>query len=446
MRISLFFTSDEHGYLAGAPAIGRLVDEARRENPGRVLFLSSGDIFQGAPESEGEGGTPGLEVHAAAGYDAVEVGNHDFDNGPEFVRNWTRNAPYPVLCGNVRDRTTGGLLPGVKPWMIFNLDGVKVGLLGVLTPNTLNLGYQDKLRDFSFEDPVECAQRSYRELKAQGCEVVGALTHLEPEEDVAVAENVPLDFQLGGHKHEFREHPRLVRGVPVCQPGRYREAVGRLDLELDPVTHRVVKFEHKLIRISPSLEPDTRVGQIVQKYLERSRERDRQPVSFTDHAIEFDAAKSDEMDDAVARALQCEAGTRVSLHNQKLPRTSLNAGEVTAGELRAVVPFPNYVVRMEVSREQLLQMVEKSLNSPSPDASLHLGGLTVVPERTPEGKLRVASLQLEGGQPVPERLQVATTDFLAQGGLGYFPASNGLPPLLSLVRDALQAELTRRIR
>ncbi|MBI3928917.1 MAG: bifunctional metallophosphatase/5'-nucleotidase [Armatimonadetes bacterium] len=445
LGISLVFTSDEHGHLAGAPAIRKVADDARAENPGRTLLVSSGDVFQGAPESDLEGGRPGLEVLARSGYDVAEVGNHDFDNGLPYLKKWLAEAPYPVLAGNVVEEATGKLLPGAQRAILKDMNGIKLGLVGVVTPETASLTFAENVQGVRFEDPIETVRRAAAELRAQGADVVGVLSHLGGPADRELAQAVDgLDFILGGHTHEFRASPELINGAVVCQPGSYRKAVGKLELELDPRTRRVTGAHHQLIPIDQSSpRADGEVQALVDHYLNKLKQVTETVVSYNGQALEHDNFLDDSLDVVVGRAMNRAAGTEIALFNQKLVRTGLDAGDVTVGELQTIIPFPNTVVRLEMSRERLVEALQHSLDMHD-ERSLADDGLRVTTSAAADGSHRIEQVAYEDGSPLPERVILATTDFLAQGGLGYFPEAK----LLSehgLVRDALEQELDARM-
>lgn len=444
MKLSFVFTSDEHGYLAGAPAIKRVADEARAENPGRTLLVSSGDVFQGAPESDLAHGEPGLQLLKAADYDVVEVGNHDFDHGPEFFRKWVANAPYPVLAGNLKDAKTGEHVPGTRPWVIREMDGVKVGLLGVVTPDTPKLGYARQTEGFVFEDPIEAGRRAVAELKAQGCDVIGALTHLGSSGDREFAKQVPVDFILGGHTHEMREEPEMVNGIPICQPGSFRKAVGRLDLELDPQTKRPVKIQHRLIKAGTETPADDEVGHIVRNALQKLEETEGQEVVHLDRHLNWDPGVPDRLDFALSQGMKKMAGTTIAIHNGKLPRMPLAPGPLTGKHLRAVLPFPNEVVKIKVPREELRRVLEQALNRKD-ETTLFFSGISVHADAVGEkGQFQVLELRHEDGRTATEdEFEVATTDYLAQGALGYF-APRETEKGFGFARQALQVELGAR--
>lgn len=444
VKLSFVFTSDEHGYLAGAPAIKRVADEARAENPGRTLLVSSGDVFQGAPESDMAHGEPGLQLLKAAEYDVVEVGNHDFDHGPEFFRKWVGSAPYPVLAGNLKDAKTGEHVPGTRPWVIKELDGVKVGLLGVVTPDTPKLGYASQTEGFLFEDPIAAGKKAVEELKAQGCDVIGALTHLGSSGDREFAKQVPVDFILGGHTHEMREEPEMVNGVPICQPGSFRKAVGRLDLELDPQTKRPVKIEHRLVKAGAETPADDEVGHIVRDALQKLEAAEGQEVVHNAERMDWHASVPDRLDFALSQGMKRLAGTRVAIHNGKLPRMSLGVGMLTGKDLRAVLPFPNEVVKIKVPREELRQVIEAALNRKDETTLFYSGISTDAESHGPDGQVKVLELRNEDGTTITDdEIEVATTDYLAQGALGYF-APRETEKGFGFAREALRVELGAR--
>ncbi|MCA9790863.1 MAG: bifunctional metallophosphatase/5'-nucleotidase [Candidatus Eremiobacteraeota bacterium] len=418
LRVKLFFTSDEHGYVATAGAIDKVVKEARSKDPDGVLFVSCGDVFQGASISELQDGKPALEVLGAAGYDVVEVGNHDFDRGVHYIKDWIGSAQYPVLAANVMEESTGQRLAGTKGHLIREVNGVKVGLVGVVTQETATVSYAENVQGLRFEDPVETVRREVAQLKAEGAEVIGVLSHLGSSDDEELARQVPVDFILGGHTHEAFQEPKNINGVLICQPGAYRKYLGSLELEVDPGSRRVTGHHHQLLEVSDQ-ESDSEVSALVRRYRERVEKATGQVVSYADGDLVHSHTQGGSLDQAVGQAMLEQTGADVALFNRKLIRANLPAGEVTAGALLNALPFDNRVVTVELTQQQFEQAMAKSADY---------------------GDHR-SLVRTDAGRPLGETIKVATTDFLAQGGNGYFHVANSATH--GIVRDVLEGHLDR---
>lgn len=128
-KVSLLFTSDEHGYVSRQSKLQGEVTATREANPDGTLLISCGDVFEGSAETGVLGLDASKKMLEVAGYDMMTLGNHDFDRGSEITRDWVKNAPCPVIVSNVVDTTTGQKLENTSPSKVIELNGVKVGLV-----------------------------------------------------------------------------------------------------------------------------------------------------------------------------------------------------------------------------------------------------------------------------------------------------------------------------
>lgn len=431
-RVRLLFTSDEHGHIERAAAIAGMAKER-----GDALLVSSGDVFQGTSVSDLQDGRPSLEVMASSGYDAVTLGNHDFDKGVDYVKDWIARAPHPVLTSNVIEQATGQLLAGAQPYVIREVDGIRVGLIGATTLETKSANYAYRTEGLQFLDPAQTVARYRDELKAQGVEVIGVLSHLGEEEDLRVASKVDgLSFILGGHTHRAFEQPKVVKGTLVCQPGCYREFLGSLELDVDRASGKVVGHRHELIPVSEDTPVDPKVEALVRSAIERVREATSTVVAESEKEVPFSHRMDHPFDDLLSAAMRNLAGTSAAVYNRKVIRGKLPAGAVTAGDLHNALPFPNKVVKIRVSREQLLGALKKSY-----EYNDHRGLVHQFLGFSPPDEADWVNLNAE---PMPEQVEIATTDFLAQGGLGYFSGTVEVLQEYDLLRDAVEKELDLR--
>ncbi len=435
-RLTLLFTSDEHGHLAGAPAIHGEVTKARQENPDGTLVLSSGDVFQGAPESELEHGQPGRHILDLTGYDVIALGNHDFDYCPDYTRQMVREGHFQVVCSNVKQED-GALLEGVESSVVLTKKGVTIGIVGGTTETTPKLGSPDMTAGLTFDPAVDAIGREASQLKEQGVDLVIALTHQDEDQDYDLAQQSNhIDILHGGHKHTFYQTPRQVNQTMMVRSGYARGAVTRLDIDYDVKRQKVVSFQHRLIAIDENSErPDDEVTRIVEGYLRSAEEKLGTVVSYTPQELRHDSVKDDPLDLAVARALALEAGTEIALFNNDMIRAGFEAGDVTAEELKKAFPFDDQVAKIRVTKEQLTAAVQQSLDYGN-KRSLFLKGLRVSTHQGERG-LQLDSLTLSDGSSLPDTLEVATSGYLSEGGLDYFPQCELLTKTIQ-VRDAFE--------
>jgi 5'-nucleotidase len=257
-QITILHTNDVHSHIDPFPAddprnpnmggVARrasLIETIRKESP-NVLLLDAGDIFQGTPYFNYYGGELEFKLMSMMQYDASTIGNHDFDNGVDGLYAQMPFAKFEFLSANYDFKNT--MMDGlVKPYKIFNKNGIKVGVFGI----GIELdGLVDKrnYKETVYNDPVETSQEMVRILKKeQKCDLIICLSHLgynyknEPNtiSDLKLAAlTEDIDLIIGGHTHTFLDKPTVIKNrigeeVLVNQVGCYGINLGRIDFFLD---------------------------------------------------------------------------------------------------------------------------------------------------------------------------------------------------------------------
>jgi 5'-nucleotidase len=215
-----------------------------RENHKNVLLLDAGDYNQGTPYYTMFGGELEVLLYNAMGYEAVCLGNHEFDDGQEALANRLKKANYITLCANYNFENTplDGL---IKPYTIIYKDDIKIGIIGVL----LNLrGYVSShaIKGLVYQDPVKIVNKlAYKLKKRDNCDLVIVLSHLgfeggnkeRPSDTYLAKRSKYVDIIIGGHSHTFLKEPVIIKnrhnkGVLINQAGAHGVFVGRLDVDL----------------------------------------------------------------------------------------------------------------------------------------------------------------------------------------------------------------------
>jgi 5'-nucleotidase len=207
-----------------------------RKDHANVLLFDCGDISQGTPYYNLFKGEVEIKFMNLMGYDAMTIGNHEFDFGLDNMARLFKMAHFPIVCANYNlDATV--LKEIVKPYIILDRFGLKIGVFG-LSPNPAGLIQAEKCEGVIYEDPVEVANRTAALLKEKGCDVVICLSHLGIQTDEhLVAKTRNIDVILGGHSHTFMEGPKMYlnidgQEVPIMHTGKNGIFVGQMDLTL----------------------------------------------------------------------------------------------------------------------------------------------------------------------------------------------------------------------
>lgn len=445
-RIRILHTNDVHGTispvtdrvvmgqpteLGGSAYIASLADDARAEDPGRTLLLDAGDAVHGQVSTDLDEGKSMVEVMNEVGYDAATLGNHDFQWGVPSLLERLAKAEYPVVVGNLVGED-GAPLPGTEPRRMFDLDGVKVGMTGLVTTETVEKARPERIQGVKFMDEASALRTQVEALRAEGADVILVMSHMGLDEDKKLAAEFPgagIVF-VGGHSHDRVAEPVEVAGNYIVQAGSQGKELG--EITLDVSDRKIRSVEHRLIPVDPrEIEPDPEVAALVARYEDRAdREMGRQlnilPERFT---------RSNHVDSPLGRlatdAMRAAAGADLALLNSGALRTDLEAGPLDQKGLYGVMPFNGELMVGRLKGSQILEGLEYSVSqrstSPADETrfSQISGGRFAYDASQPPGQ-RILGIEI-GGQPLdPDATYtVALDDYMAQGKAGYTMFKDG---------------------
>jgi 2',3'-cyclic-nucleotide 2'-phosphodiesterase (5'-nucleotidase family) len=352
VRLRIVHTNDLHGYVENAPAIAAIVRAARAENP-NTLFLDGGDCITGTPMSTQFRGEPIFEVMSLMGYDAGCLGNHEFDHGWKQIAKFRELAKHPLLNANLADPEGKPL--GDEPWHVFDVGGVRVGVLGLISEETPRMTTKANWAGCSVEPPLAVAKRLVPELRAK-CDVLLLLTHVGVEVDAAIAGAVPgIDLVVGGHSHTRLEQPIVVRcgdkRVPVVQAGRYGERVGIVDFAWNAASKTVEDVKGRLVVVDPSTAADAPdVAKLVDLWKRKASETTnldevlgKTPVKLTREKLRG------ALERIYAQVLRADFGYQ----NLRGVRAEIAAGDIRVEDLYKVLPFENTLVKVRLKGDDV---------------------------------------------------------------------------------------------
>lgn len=222
---------DEGGFVRRAT----FLDQFRKEHK-NVLLFDCGDISQGTPYYNMFQGEVEVKLMNEMGYEAMTIGNHEFDFGMDNMARLFKMAKFPVVCANYNLDATP-LKDIVKPYVILERHGLKIGVFG-LGAKPEGLIQANKCEGVVYENPIEVSNEIAALLKKKGCDLIVCLSHLGIQMDERlVAKTRNIDVILGGHSHTFMKGPKTYlnmdgKEVPVMHTGKSGVRVGRLNLTL----------------------------------------------------------------------------------------------------------------------------------------------------------------------------------------------------------------------
>ena len=446
VRITLLHLNDvyqvqplEQGRVGGLARVATLRKRILAESPHNTLTLFAGDTLAPSVESISEvdgkplQGQQMIDAWNALGVDYAVPGNHDFDFGDAVLRERIKASRFPWLAANIFDNHTGRPFEGVIPSQLLQLSGVKVGLFGVLLPETEVSSSVSP--DTNIRDICSTARPIVSRLRSQGATVIIALTHLEMPQDQELARCAPVDVIIGGHDHERIEDRST--GVPIFKVAADAVELGQVTLEVDGQTGKVQKLGWRVHSVTAAIPEDPNFVQSMKKYAPLIAELS-EPVGHTPVPLDArkKAVRSQEtnLGSLVADALRQAAGTDVALVNGGAIRgdSLFPAGKLTRREMLSIFPYRDQLVRLQVTGTILRSALENAVSKSEevvdpPGRFLQVSGLRFAfdPSR-PKGE-RILCVTV-GGKPLAPgaTYTLATFSFLASGKDGY-EMFRGLP-------------------
>ena len=271
-NITILHTNDVHSHVepfskdhsefpnkGGFERRATLVSEIRRQNPNTLLF-DAGDIFQGTPYFNFYGGEIEFKLMSMLGYDAITLGNHDFDNGMDGLDKQLPNAKFDIISSNYDFKNTI-LESKVSDYKIYNKSGIKIGVFG-LGIELEGLVSKDLYKETKYLDPMDIANDTAKKLKeTENCDIVICLSHLgykyekfpNKVSDLNLAKSTKnIDLIIGGHTHTFMNKPVVVKNnvgndVLINQVGCFGLYLGRIDFSFDSDNNKI--FNSNLLMI-----------------------------------------------------------------------------------------------------------------------------------------------------------------------------------------------------
>jgi len=445
VTLSFLHTNDLHAQLTpeirrdsktgGMAFLAGEVDRERARNRDNTLLLDSGDFLTGTGFSALLGVKPMAAVMDAMGYDYVALGNHDFDMGRKELKDVLEKASFQALDSNVEDDSTGGAFiadPVGNAYALRNVGGVKVGIIGLSTPDTCLTENSGNIEGLSIGDPAGQARSDIAALKKSGADMIVVLSHLGLQNDRKLADEVKgIDIILGGHSHDMTEKAVMEGSTCIVQEGCKGSHLGRVDVTFEPAVRKISNIDYRAIPVSPeTCRPDSTVRELVDSYAAEVSGTVSRKLGETMTALKRSGSKDSPVGNLAADAVRSGTAAEIALLPGSLFRRDHQAGAVTMGDLLDLVPYSGHIVTMSLSGEQLIRIIGRSVEYAEPGREksrmLQISGLTV--RYDPEGKAGGRLIQvLHNGRPVSPEQQysVATVDFLAEGGLGYRSFKNG---------------------
>lgn len=363
--------------FGGVARIKTAVDAKRAELEGQnVLLLDAGDPFQGSLFYTTYKGAAEAEFMEAIGYDVMAVGNHEFDDGPAGLEQFVDAVSFPVISGNL-DLSSEPLLKGkVGNHVVLEVGGEKIGIISALATDTVDTSSPGD--NVVFQDEIESLKADVAALEAEGVTKIIALNHVGLPKDLHIAANVPgIDVVVGGHSHTLLSntsdraqgpYPTMVGDVPVVQAYAYSKYLGELVVTFDDAGN-VTSAAGEPMLLDASVTPDPAIAARVAEMGAPIEEMKQRVVAEAQDVIVGDRnvcrAEECSIGNLVADAMLDrvkDQGIQIAIQNGGGLRASIDAGEVTMGEVLTVLPFQNTLSTFQVSGQTVIDALESGVS------------------------------------------------------------------------------------
>ncbi|HIA4610205.1 TPA: bifunctional UDP-sugar hydrolase/5'-nucleotidase UshA [Salmonella enterica] len=474
-KITILHTNDHHGHFwrseygeYGLAAQKTLVDSIRKEvaqEGGSVLLLSGGDINTGVPESDLQDAEPDFRGMNLIVYDAMAVGNHEFDNPLTVLRQQEKWAKFPFLSANIYQKSTGERL--FKPWAIFTRQDIKIAVIGLTTDDTAKIGNPEYFTDIEFRKPAEEAKVVIQELNMnEKPDVIIATTHMGHYDngdhgsnapgDVEMARSLPagsLAMIVGGHSQdpacmasENKKQVNYVPGTPcapdkqngiwIVQAHEWGKYVGRADFEFRNGEMKMVNYQlipvnlkkkvtwdngkNERVLYTPEIAENPQMLSLLTPFQNKGKAQLEVKIGSVNGLLEGDRSKvrfvQTNMGRVILAAQIARTGADFGVMSGGGIRDSIEAGDITYKSVLKVQPFGNIVVYADMSGKEVVDyLTAVAQMKPDSGAYPQFANVSFVAK---EGKL--TDLKIKGEPVDPAKTyRMATLSFNATGGDGY---------------------------
>jgi 5'-nucleotidase/UDP-sugar diphosphatase len=431
--------ADDAGPFGGIDKIGYILKRERARS-GRVLHLDSGDCFQGAIIFNEFDGEAEMRLMTQVGLNAAVVANHEFDKGATNLANqYGAWGGFDLLAANYHFEDadqpwSNDLGRMVIPSTIYDLDGVRVGVIGLGNISSLNSIYDESnSMGITVLEPEEVIPAEAAKLRSQGADIIVVLSHMGLDDDREQAlEFDDVDIFLGGHHHVAIDPPLIVENahtgkrIPVVHSGAFAKFVGRVDLVIRD--GELLSHDYTLFPVDNSVPSDAEVVDILEEYVEAldATYNTDQVLGYAEEKLtRYGSTGGDSMlGNFTAEAMRFYPGveTEIALTNTLGIRADIPPGDITLDDLYNSMPFDNSITTMFLSGrevQELLDYVSDRSTERGCSSQAQIAGIQF--DMVCEADNPRAENILINGLPLDEdgTYELATNDYIAHGGSGF---------------------------
>ena len=436
---------DGSGDRGGVARLATVVNEVRANAP-HVLVTNGGDTISPSLLSSFDKGAHMIDLFNQVGFDAMVLGNHEFDFTPAVTAARIAEAEFPILSNNAVE-PDGSLIDGVTENLLVDVGRYKVGVFGLTTASTPTISSSGTV---TFRPTAEVAAEQAAKLRDAGADLVVALAHTGSEEDRALMRQGVVDLLLSGHDHDVRVE--VGKGATFVESGAQAEFVTIIEVAMDTAEGRKgPRFVWEpSIRVvnTVSVAPDPALQAAVDAYLGGLEQQLDIEIGTT--SVELDSRRSvvrsreSGIANLFADAMRTATGADVALTNGggiRADRTYPPGSVLMRRDIQSELPFGNKTILLEVTGADLLAALENGVGGVEMGAGSfpHVSGMAFRFDASKPRGSRIADVTV-GGEPLDlsRTYRLATNDFLGRGGDGYDMFA-GAPRLIDAASGKLMA-------
>jgi len=477
LRLHLMWTNDMHGHIApemakfmnpehppplggGASAAGYIkqVRAAAAAAGEEVLLMDVGDMFQGTPIGNKTKGTAVIEYYNAIGYEFAVPGNHDFDMGRENNERLARLSNFPWICANLYETSTNTYVDWVQPTLMLDYQGIKIGVVGIITPGTAKMSFPDNIKGLEFKDMAETIPIHRDRLREQGADLILLGIHeglpydpkkgwkkISGENDgneaddlqgsfgsnysagvmnlMELVNTVPgIDIAVGGHTHRGYHEPWIdpMHHTMCFESFGNGSSIGHAILLIDRQTKSLIGYDKPhsqgtlITLFEDELWPDAEIAEVIRPYHEEAEAEMNKVIGRAAISMGRGEPGANLVANLVTDAMIAYFDADFSFQNGGGLRADIAAGDLTTRDIFSVLPFGNELDVVQMDGRMVRHIIERRVAGRS--AGIHTAGAKIVIDTSRPDYDRVVFLELAGEPWDPDRIyKVVVTNFLMEG-------------------------------
>ena len=432
--IDILTVNDFHGRLLadrtqpGAAAVVGALRKLQESNPQGAVVLAAGDMVNGTIESDWLEGQPVVAMLQRSNTAAMALGNHEFNWSAERLAKLSQVIPF--VAANVVEKESGQRPAFVKPYVILERNDLKIGVIGLATPESAFKAHPREVGRYRFLDPVESARQAAGELQGK-VDLIILLTHLGSDVDsngkltgevlplVQAAKNMGVAAVVTGHSH--KQVAVEQNGVQVVQGGCYGQAIGKISLLYSRLEKKVISSSSTVVDVMEAGYPsDDKTTELVDAVNRQVAAMRSEVLTTSGPALAHDRWQLSPLGCYVTDVLRAAFKADVALVGGGSIRDNLNGGRVTAGDLYRVLPFNDQVETGRLSGRAIRELLEYGLFNTEVGV-LQFSGVKVETDATRSAGMRIQRVMFADGRELQDDVlyKVAANSFIAAGGDKY---------------------------